>query len=195
MSRPQPPVPAKLVVSLLMHEQALVVPVARALERSFGSIDLASAWLSFTYTRYYDREMGSPLWRRMFALRKLIQQDELPAIKLATNRLEEHWRQDGRRRVNIDPGYLLQERFVLATGKNFTHRLYLNRGIYADLTLIYTRGAFQALPWTYPDYADVPLTRFLHEVRRKHAVDLTALTRCAEGAAEPAGRNDRCSSA
>jgi hypothetical protein len=78
----------------------------------------------------------------------------------------------GRREANIDPGYLLLERLVLATGKNFSHRIYVGRGIYADLTLIYQRGAYRALPWTYPDYAGAPLGRFLAAVRRKYAVDL-----------------------
>ncbi len=61
---------------------------------------------------------------------------------------------------------------MLATGKNYSHRIYIGRGIYADLTLIYQRGAYQALPWTYPDYADQPLRRFLLAVRRKYTVDL-----------------------
>jgi hypothetical protein len=68
----------------------------------------------------------------------------------------------------------LLERFVLATGKNFSHRIYLGQGIYADLTLIYRHGEFQALPWTYPDYADQPLRRFLLSVRGKYARDLKA---------------------
>jgi hypothetical protein len=74
--------------------------------------------------------------------------------------------------VNIDPGYLVHERFVLATGKNFTHRIHLAEGIYADLTLIYTKGAFQTLPWTYPDYADEKMLFFLEGVRKKYLVDM-----------------------
>jgi hypothetical protein len=101
----------------------------------------------------------------------LIGQDQLADIKLVTNALEQARAADGRRRVNIDPGYLLLERFVLATGKNYSHRIYLGRGIYADLTLIYRQGAFRALPWTYPDYGGQPIGHFLHVVRRKYAVD------------------------
>ncbi len=106
--------------------------------------------------------------------KKLINQDELPEIKLTTNRLEQSFSQNGRRRVNIDPGYLLYERFVLASGKNFSHRIYIGGGIYADLTLIYQRGGFEKLPWTYPDYADQPMLAFLAQVRNKYAVDLKA---------------------
>jgi hypothetical protein len=76
--------------------------------------------------------------------------------------------------VNIDPGYLLHERFVLASGKNFSHRIYICRGIYADMTLNYQKGNFQKLPWTYPDYADGPILSFLRQVRLKYGQDLAS---------------------
>ena len=79
---------------------------------------------------------------------------------------------DDKRQVNIDPGYLSAERFVLATGKNYTHRIYLSKGIFADLTLIFTKGNFHTLPWTYPDYADLRMIRFLKIVREKYLLDL-----------------------
>ena len=110
--------------------------------------------------------------RRCLVIERLIDQLELAAIKLATNRLEQSYSQNYRRRVNIDPGYLLYERFVLASGKNFSHRIYIGRCIYADLTLIYRKGAFETLPWTYPDYADQPIRDFLERVRKKYAIDL-----------------------
>jgi hypothetical protein len=116
--------------------------------------------------------MGSPLYRRLLVFKKLVSQDALVEIKLLTNGLEKINCRDQKRRVNIDPGYLSHERFVLATGKNFTHRLYLMKGIFADLTLIYTKGNFQALPWTYPDYKDPKMLTFLETVRKKYVVDL-----------------------
>jgi hypothetical protein len=91
---------------------------------------------------------------------------------LNTNRLETRYASSDRRRINIDPGYLLHERFVLASGKNFSHRIYIGHRIYADLTLIYQRGAFEKLPWTYPDYADRPILSFLEQVRNKYSIDL-----------------------
>jgi hypothetical protein len=176
MSVPQPPQPAKLVISLLMGDTALAEPVVAALKARFGAIDMLSPWLPFDYTRYYEAEMGSGLQRRMVAFQKLVAQNALVAIKCFTNQLEaEHSDGEGeRRRVNIDPGYLLQERFVLATGKNFSHRIYLDRGIYADLTLVHKRGGYQAQPWTYPDYASPEMLAFLTQVRSKYQLDLKA---------------------
>src|SRR5512143_1597421 len=172
MSIPQPPRPAKLVSGIFLKDQALFPEVSRELQAAFGGLDLVSPWIAFDYTLYYEKEMGAPLWRRVMAFKPLVEQDRLADIKLATNAIEQARAVDGQRRVNIDPGYLLLERFVLATGKNYSHRIYIGRGIYADLTLIYERGAYQALPWTYPDYADQPLRRFLLAVRRKYTADL-----------------------
>lgn len=175
MSQPQPASRAKLVVSLLVRDKSLAGWTIDALGRDFGPLDLVSPWLAFDYTNYYAREMGAPLHRRMVAYKKLVAQDMLPGLKHVTNRVEAMGAIEGRRQVNIDPGLLLRERLVLATGKNFTHRIYIGQGIYADLTLIYRGGAFQVLPWTYPDYADARLQAFLLRARRKLQSDLKPL--------------------
>lgn len=172
MSDPQPAQPAKLVVGFFLRRRFLAEVLFERLEALFGPTDLASRWWSFDFTAYYTREMGAPLYRRMIAFKEPIEQDALADIKHQTNDLEGRFSRDGRRRVNIDPGYLLRERFVLATGKNFSHRIYLRRGIYADLTLMYQKGGWQTLPWTYPDYADPQMQAFLIKVRRKYVLDL-----------------------
>ncbi|MGM0787653.1 MAG: DUF4416 family protein, partial [Thermodesulfobacteriota bacterium] len=101
--------------------------------------------------------------------------DALAGIKHETNAIENEFAAGEKRRVNIDPGYLLRERFVLATAKNFSHRIYIGRGIYADLTLVYSKGNFRTLPWTYPDYAAEDMLGFLHKVRSKYVFDLKSL--------------------
>ena len=172
MSKPQEPKPAKLVIGLFMQDRALFEPLAAELASEFGCLDMVSPWMPFDYTTYYQQEMGTSLFRRLLAFKPLIEQLQLAAVKLTTNCLEDQYTRGGRRRVNIDPGYLLYERFVLASGKNFGHRIYIGHRIYADLTLIYQRGAFEKLPWTYPDYADRPILSFLEQVRDKYAADL-----------------------
>ena len=172
MSLPQPPSPAKLIVGFFVKDRALATGVAQELQDRLGPVDMISAWLDFDFTTYYEKEMGAPLSRRLVVFKTLVEQTELAAIKQMTNVLEQTYKRQGQRRINIDPGYLLPERFVLATGKNFTHRIYVGQGIYADLTLIFQKGAFRTLPWTYPDYADKHLIDFLTLVRKKYMLDL-----------------------
>ena len=172
MSEPQPPKPAKLVTGFFLKDKHLSDEIITELVQHNGPLDLLSPWMRFDYTDYYEKEMGESLIRRILVFKPLIKQTDLPEIKTDTNRIEKKFAVGENRRVNIDPGYLLLERFVLATGKNFPHRIYIGKGIYADLTLIYTKGRFQTLPWTYPDYAGDQMRAFLEKIRDKYKIDL-----------------------
>lgn len=174
MSQPQTPKPAKLIIGVILQERGLLAEVAPILECSFGAVDMISPWYAFDYTDYYAPEMGKPLYRRLLVFQKLIKQQALADIKLQTNAIEQDFTVHTKRRLNIDPGYLLYERFVLASGKNFSHRIYIGNGIYADLTLVFQKGGYQTLDWTYPDYKDQAMRSFLLQVRKKYAMALTS---------------------
>jgi hypothetical protein len=170
MSRPQAPFSAQLIVSVLSSRLVQIWPdAARELESRWGPLDYVSEPFPFTQTRYYDQELGTPIMRRIVAFEQLQAQDRLPEIKLGTNALEDEWRDgEGRRKLNLDPGLVCLERLVLATGKNFTHRIYLGQGIFADLTLVYQRGGWQVLPWTFPDYAGGQVQDVLTRIRSRY---------------------------
>ncbi|MGM0392816.1 MAG: DUF4416 family protein [Thermodesulfobacteriota bacterium] len=174
MSVPKPPDPAKLVMSVFMKEKPLFEPVFSLLEAIGGPVDLVSRWLDFDFTSYYHKEMGHPLFRRILAFKPLANQADLADIKQATNDVEQRFARDNQRRINIDPGYLLPSRFVLATGKDYAHRIYIGKHIYADLTLMYIHKQFVPLDWTYPDYRSTDILRFLEQVRDKYQLDLKA---------------------
>jgi hypothetical protein len=141
----------------------------------FGPEDFVSELFDFTETGYYDRELGVPIRRRILGFEPLADPQRLIDFKLATNELEAGRVRNGARLFNLDPGLVFPERLVLATGKNFTHRIYLGRGIWADLTLIYERGAWRTLPWTYPDYAGERVQGILGELRERCKSKLRAL--------------------
>ncbi len=177
MSVPAPPDPAKLVMSVFMKEKPLFETVFPLLETIGGPVDLVSRWLDFDFTNYYHQEMGHPLFRRMLAFTPLVNQADLSKIKQATNAVEQQFVKDQQRRINIDPGYLLPSRFVLATGKDYAHRIYIGDHLYADLTLMYIRKQFVPLDWTYPDYRSEEIVRFLEQVRDKYLLDVKAVKR------------------
>lgn len=174
MSRPHEPLPAKLAVSVLSADMPAVWPPAlAALEERFGPAEIAYPAMPFAHTAYYDDELGSPIVRRLVAFAGLVPQDALGPAKRFTNALEDRLaRPDGRRRVNLDPGLVTCERFVLATGKNYTHRIYLGQGIFGDLTLVFQAGSWQTLPWTFPDYAAPDMLARLTDVRSRYRRDL-----------------------
>jgi hypothetical protein len=170
MSRPIDAEAVKLVMSVLSAQSGFLQDALSDLSGRYGTMDFISALLPFDYTDYYAGEMGSPLYRRFAAFENLVKPEALPDIKRETNVLEEKYAKDGRRRVNIDPGYINHAHLILATGKGYTHRPYLRDGIYADLTLIYQKGTFRTLPWTYPDYAAEGTIGLFDKIRCKYAV-------------------------
>jgi len=175
MSIPKHPELAKLVIGCIMNDKALVESLFPFLEKEFGPVDMISQWLDFAYTDYYYKEMGIPLFRKVFVFKPLIAQEDLARIKETTNEIEERFAISGKRNINIDPGYLVSSRFILATGKEYSHRIYIGRNIYADLTLMYSKKeGFKVLPWTYPDYASESMISFLSKVRDKYLLDLKA---------------------
>ncbi len=169
MSLPRKPKDVKLVMSFLYGSESGFASAVAVVDGRYGPMDFMSEPLSFEYTGYYEREMGKNLKRRLVSFRPLISPDQLPGIKLWTNELEGRYLNPHQgRAVNIDPGYLHSAKFVLATGKDYSHRIYLRDGIYGDLTLMVQKGAFIRLPWTYPDYASAPLIDLLTLLRKRY---------------------------
>ncbi len=169
MSLPRPPKVVKLVLSFIFKEVKDFTAALLEADPQYGPMDFLSEPLPFHFTDYYEPEMGKGLWRRMASFEPLISPDQLPGVKLWTNALESRFLNErGGRKVNIDPGYLAAAQFILATGKDYSHRLYLRDGIYGDLTLIFQKGAFTPLPWTYPDYASQPLIGLLSILRNRY---------------------------
>lgn len=136
-----------------------------ALGESWGPRDFLSAPIPFTFTGYYDREMGGPIERIFVSFRDLVDPALLADIKLRTNALEEGFREGGGRRVNLDPGLMALSRFTLATTKENAHRIPLSNGMYAEITLLYGKDGFRPLEWTYPDYRSAGYLAVLNKIR------------------------------
>ena len=150
------PDPVLLVVAVFSRHEAARRWAGERLEQVFGPVALASREYDFSQTRYYEPTMGPALRKHLLASHDLVAPDCLPDAKRRTNALEQELADAGTypepRPLNLDPGYLTEAKLVLATTKDRDHRLYLDRGIYAENTLFFHRGAWQARPWTYPDY-------------------------------------------
>lgn len=166
MSIRKEPQKVKLFFSVFASDLDRLFKSIAELITLFGEIDNETDILPFDITSYYEKEFGKTLKRKLFSFKKLVFPTELISVKLKSYELEEKYIVDGKRTVNIDPGYLSLSRVVLSTGKDYTHRIYLDKGVYADLTLIYKKGTgFLPLPWTYPDYASSLFLNFFMNVR------------------------------
>lgn len=165
-------VPEKLIIPMLAAPEVAIDAVADQLEIEFGDIDYRSDPIRFDYTRYYEREMGSELTRYFFAFKELVSPDLLAGIKQTTNLIERRHADEEARTVNLDPGLLSLERFVLASTKDNGRRIPLRDGIYAEITLIYHHGDFHPVEWTYPDFASREYRDLLEALRERYRTQL-----------------------
>ncbi len=155
----------KLFCGIIYADEDIKNQAFEKLAEKFGAIDIESDTVDFTFTNYYNPEMGEYLKRCWISFEKLIFADELSAIKIFTNDIEELFSAEGKRRINIDPGYLNPANVILASTKDFSHRIYLSGGIYGEVTLIYKKEDFMKLPWSYPDYTSPAAKEFLLKAR------------------------------
>ena len=172
MGKAKTPRPAKLIVAAFAAEPTLLAQARDALVAEYGPVDWESECLTFDHTDYYAAEFGVDLVRLIWSFERLIDPQTLPDIKISTNELEQRWVVDGKRRINLDCGYISMAKLVLATTKDYDHRLYMRRGIYAEVTLHFRDGSFQPWPWTYPDYASQPYREMFAGIRQRYMAQL-----------------------
>jgi hypothetical protein len=172
MGIPGSPKPVRYFASIIYQTSGDIREVEEKLMSHLGPILTKTDSKPFSQTNYYAKEMGDNLLRRFILFKTLRRREELPFVKLITNNLEKDTSVNGRRTFNIDPGYLSLEQVILATTKGYTHRIYLDKGIFADLTLIYTNGTYGSLPWTYPDYGGHEIISMVNCWRDKYKEDL-----------------------
>jgi len=164
--------PFKLIMGILSSFPQREAQLEEMLTKHYGPVDLKSRRWDFTFTRFYTKEMGEHIQRYFLSFSDLIDPSQLSEIKLFTNRLEENFLVDGNRNLNIDPGIMCSDRLILATTKDRGHRVPLQYGIYGEVTLVYMKGNFSPLPWTYPDYSSGAYWDFLLSVRNKYMEDI-----------------------
>lgn len=169
MRKAQKPKKVKLIIGLLAKNKKLLNEIEEFFVKKFGKIDYRSGDIDFAYTDYYKKEMGGPLKRRFISFQRLIPPDYIVKVKNTTNRLEQKFsvkiNGEARRQINIDPGYISDSKLVLATTKDYFHRIYMGRGIYAEVTLAWQKGAFRPFEWTYPDYRSNEYAAILCDIR------------------------------
>ena len=162
--------PVKLIIGFIYKDEAVFAKAENKLRRKFGGIDFRSPVLDFNYTDYYEPEMGSGLKRRFISFRRLIRMQDLYRIKLYTNRLESRFLSAKGRLINIDPGYVDLAKLVLASTKDYAHRIYLRKGIFAEITLSYRDNSFSPNDWTYPDYRTPEYIAIFNQIRKLYPV-------------------------
>ena len=180
MGQIRPPLPVKLFVGMLSPEPELFDACSQILQREFGPIAAVSACIPWDSSDYYRGEMGPDILRKFLFFGQTVDPGRLASIKKYTNALENSYAvnaADGlRRRINLDPGYVTEAKVVLASTKDFAHRVYIGDGIYAEVTLKYSAKDRSFVPHelTYPDYRTAPQLALFNSVREDLRTHLRA---------------------
>ena len=160
--------PVKYFVGALFSSEELLMKACNNLEGKFSAIDLVSEDFLFDVTDYYNSEMGTPIHRRIFTFTDLENPNFLAETKLITNDIEDLVKIDGQRKVNLDVGYIDYDKVVLASAKYCIHKIYLDKGIYADLALHYEKGTFHPYPWAFMDFKLPRYYNFFFKARMRY---------------------------
>ena len=169
MAEPKPFVPAKLIVGIISSQRTHFERAEKELQALFGPTDLKSPFFPFDLTNYYEEQMGTNLERVFLSFVELVPPETLSALKIQTNALEQKIRQESGKNfrvVNIDPGILTASALIMATAKDFSHRIPLSQGIYGHLEFLFSKQGIRTLDWTYPDFKREGYEKFFLDVRR-----------------------------
>ncbi len=148
------PSSCKFILGVLRHSSVDYPTILKKITESFGVIQTKTEEFVFG-SEYYKPEMGEGLKKSFLSFEGVVPRSILPERKIASVKLEDFFaKPDGSRLVNLDPMILSLENVIIATSKNFSHRVYLGQGVFGDLALIRKREGFESLPWTYADYLE-----------------------------------------
>lgn len=153
MGRPSEPKPVKLFFAVLFSDDTKIKEAERILKNEFGEFDFISEVFQFRETDYYKDEMGDDIKRVFFSVQNLMPPDKIVYVKKRTAEIETSLSVEGKRKVNIDPGYIDFNKVVLATYKGGGCKVYIVEGVWIDIILRYEKGKFHSFPWTFPDFA------------------------------------------
>jgi hypothetical protein len=165
------PLPVKFFTGVLTSIPEILPKVEERLAELFGAVELRSLLFPFDLTQYYDRTMGTPIYRYFLSFAELMEPSAIAGIKIKTNEMEAAFADEYRnvqRPVNLDPGYLEQSKIVLASTKNFYHRILISQGIYAEVTLHFEKGEWRSFPWTFPDFKSDRYHSFFMLLRERY---------------------------
>ncbi len=159
------PKPVKFITAFIYNNDIIYQKTKKIIVKKFGKLDYESDKLNFDSTNYYQPEMGKPLFRKFISFQELRDPAQFIKIKLFCIKLEKKFAKNNKRTINIDPGYIHKAKLVLTTTKDFAHRIYLGKGIYAEVTLFYQNGEFQHFPTTFPDYRTTTYKNIFEQIR------------------------------
>ena len=168
MAHPKTIEKVKLICGIMYMGNNIFIEIKKTLVAKFGQIDFESQEYDFNFTTYYEEETGKDLKKQIIVFKKLIDRDELAEIKHYTNTIEDEFSKEGKRKINLDPGYMTEHNVILASAKELPHKVSIGKGMFGDVVLEYRKGDYEDSRHTFPDYRTPLVKEFLKTIRKKY---------------------------
>lgn len=171
----EPVIPVNMIIGVLCGQAEVTHKAISVMQESFGAIDYKSETFPFTVTDYYSQEMGYCLKRLFVSFDELIDPSQIVQIKKETTAIEDSYRINGNRIINLDPGYMDYHKIVLASYKFGGYKIYLGQNVYGDMTLFYSKGRFIPFEWSFPDFKEGIYNKLFLNIRINYKKKLKAI--------------------
>lgn len=172
MGKATPHKKVKLFIGFIFNDNNALKRALEITVKKWGPVDSETDMLDFCGTDYYQKEMGDRLKKKIISMKQLVRPEDICNVKIETDRIERMLSKSKNRLINMDPGYITESKLILLTTKDYGHRIYLRRGIYAEVTLKFQKGSFVPLETTYPDYKKEEYIGFFNNARGIYREDL-----------------------
>ena len=167
--------PVKFIMPVLLSQDSDIQDVLPILTEHFGPVDFISRPYLFDITDYYQPEMGEALNRVILSFERLIPPEDIRECKILTNELEDVWRSQGNRAVNLDPGYIDYFKLVLASNKAGGNKVAVGKDVWLDINLLFVKKQWQILDWTFPDFKTGKYNADLSTIRNNYKKQMREL--------------------
>lgn len=157
----------KFFVAVLYSKKEIYDKTILLLKEKFGEIIIEGKPYDFDFTDYYSEEMGKDLLKRFVVFKKEIDKKELSQIRKVTGEIEDKFRVNVKRQINLDPGYISDKEVVLASVKKKDFKENIGNGIFAHKIYSFENNKVKIFFHTFPDYKVEENKKFFLDIKNK----------------------------
>ena len=150
-----------LFMAIMYSSEDVFTKTKNDLISKYGEVKAEGSSYAFSFTDYYEKEMGSNLKKKFLIFNKEISKQDLIDIKLFITEIEEKYSINNKRTINIDPGYLSSKEFVLATFKQRSFKEKIHDKVWLHKVLEFDGNNIKHFFHTFADYKDKNNQKFI----------------------------------
>jgi len=150
-----------LFMAVMYSSEELLNKSKSDLIKKYGPIKAEGHVYDFSFTNYYEPEMGKNLKKKFIIFEKEATKEELADVKFFITEIEKKYSNNTGRTVNIDPGYLSETELQLATFKEKSFKEKIHEKVWVHKVLEFNGDEIKQFFHTFADYKDKKNQEFI----------------------------------